>query len=139
MLGIVVLAGGAAAVWYVSGERTPVKAVQAAAVPQVFALSGVMVLRKGYDGSNDACFGTGGFSDIAAGAQVTVTDQAGATIALGKLTTGRARGEGGCSFGFYILDVPLGKGFYGVEVSHRGVIRFAESEVTTSQVKVSLG
>ncbi len=78
-------------------------------------------------------------SDIQGGASVTVTDETGKVVGLGELgsgTTTQVRIE--CSFDFAIYKVPPGHGFYGVEVSHRGVVRFAETKLR-EPIGLSLG
>lgn len=81
-----------------------------------------------FDGQR--CRGDGGFSDMREGTQVTVTSSGGDIIALGSLQTGTARGYGTCIWRFTVDDVPTGQGFYGIEVSQRGVLRFAEADLT---------
>lgn len=72
------------------------------------------------------CQGTGGYNDMQAGAEVDVTDAGGATVAVGSLDTGVTEGVGICKFVFRVPNVPSGKHFYGVEVTHRGVIKLSE-------------
>jgi hypothetical protein len=70
---------------------------------------------------DDDCVGIDGFSDIRGGAQVTVTDARGTVVAIGALGAGVMAGNGTfCTFRFTVKNVPSGKGFYGIEVSHRG-------------------
>jgi hypothetical protein len=89
------------------------------------------------------CEGMDGYDDIRAGTSVTVADASGATIAVGKLGDGRLNGSGftrTCGFVFTVADVPAGKGFYGIEVSHRGRMTYAEADVTNARsVQLQLG
>jgi hypothetical protein len=78
-------------------------------------------------GTNN-CQGANGYSDLQEGTQVTVTDQSGAVVALGTLDVGQAQSDSVCVFPF-TLNVPAGKGFYGIEVSHRGVVHLSEAEL----------
>ena len=82
-----------------------------------------------------SCSGSGGYSDIAEGAQVVITDDAGATLAITHLTAGTGDNFS-CSFSFSTA-VPAGKGYYGIQVTHRGVVKEPESSVTS--VTISLG
>lgn len=87
------------------------------------------------------CDGSGGYSDMRAGAAVAVTDPASKTIALGNLGPGRVDGSTGhqlCEFAFEVAGVPSGAGFYGVEVGHRGRIQYAEADLSRP-MKLSLG
>ncbi|MFF5201757.1 hypothetical protein ACFY3B_19360 [Micromonospora parva] len=85
--------------------------------------------------STTGCSGTGGYNDVSPGAQVIVTDSTGATVGLGKLSTGiletapGATAADGCKFSFIVQDVPTGKGFYGVEVAHRGSVQYPEQQL----------
>jgi len=97
-------------------------------------VSGVLVLtdqssgiQVGQDGST--CTGTGAFQDITGGATVNITDAGSATVGLGALDAGRYDTTKGCVFPWKISGVPGGKGFYGIEVAHRGIVKFPEAEV----------
>jgi hypothetical protein len=90
------------------------------------------------------CYGQRGYDDIRGGAQVTVTDPDGKVIALGKLDEGRAtvgsdQRATKCVFQFKVEGVPTGQGFYGVEVSHRGVLRDSEADIRSKQLNFTLG
>lgn len=77
------------------------------------------------------CSGSGGFADMAEGAQVKISDATGAIVGLGTLGGGIAidtvpsvTGSNICRFVAVVSDVPIKDGIYGVEVSHRGVVSF---------------
>lgn len=99
------------------------------------------------DGKTGICHGgSRGFDDIQSGAQVTVTNQAGTTIALGTLdgnATATFDGSGSdatgtsCKFTFSIPKVPTAS-FYGLEVVHRGVVKFTPAQVA-GVVALTLG
>lgn len=115
-----------------------------AAPPATTAISGSLELTLPHftwSNSTNTCWGDGGFSDIREGAQVVVSDAAGAVIAVSALSAGLPSVAGGratsCTFGITVTNVPSGRTFYGVEVSHRGVVRFAE--VDLGRVALSLG
>ena len=78
-----------------------------------------------------------GYDDITAGAQVTVTNEAGTVLAVGTLQNGTGTGTG-CKFPFTVT-VPPGHQFYGFEISHRGVIRYSEEQLRTTGAHLSLG
>lgn len=87
------------------------------------------------------CEGTGGFSDLREGAQVTVTDAAGSVVAIGALQAGASPLVGTCVFPFTIKDVPGGSGFYGVQVGgeQRGTVRFTEDQMRSGAVEIGVG
>jgi len=84
----------------------------------------------GVTSSGNDCQGASdsGYDDIRLGAQVTVTDQSGKTIAVSELEQGMYTGSDMCVFPFKV-KVPSGKKFYGVTVSHRGMIQFTEKQM----------
>lgn len=95
-------------------------------------IHGTLTLRSGSQVVDAMeCTGSDGYDDIAKGAQVTITDAAGKTIAVGKLGRGQrvagAQYFGDCQFPFSI-KAPGGESFYGVEVSHRGVTRYSAAD-----------
>jgi hypothetical protein len=82
-----------------------------------------------------SCQGSGGYSDITEGAQVVITDDSGATLAITHLEPGSGD-QFSCEFQFR-SEVPSGRGYYGVQVSHRGIVK--EREVDLGIVAISLG
>lgn len=93
------------------------------------------------------CLGGGGYDDIAAGAAVTVFDGT-EVIGVGHLADGavvraipraRTRATGTCRFPFAVDDVPAGRSFYSVEVSHRGKVSFPAERVQGGEVELTIG
>ena len=84
-----------------------------------------------------ACSGSGGFGDIAGGAEVVVRDGKGVKVGLGHLGTGKADGPVTCVFPFTVMDVPTGGGIYSVEVTHRGEISFKAADAETVALSLS--
>jgi hypothetical protein len=84
------------------------------------------------DGS---CEGRAGYSDIGEGAQVVITDDSGKTLTITHLEAGSGD-QFSCEFAFR-ADVPSGRGYYGVQVSHRGVVK--EPETDLGAIAISLG
>lgn len=124
----VVILAGAGVVWLGlrgSGPSTP-------AGRSAFTISGQLDLTSASIGHDStSCWGTDGYDDIRRGADVTVTDPSGKVVALGALGSGTIVGSYvECVFSFTVANVPAGLGFYGIEVSHRGVLRYSESDVT---------
>jgi hypothetical protein len=76
-----------------------------------------------------SCHGIGGWNDIMAGAQVTVTDAAGSTVAITQLSEGIGTTDS-CDFD-WSAQVPAGAKFYGVEVAHRGRVQFTPQQLVT--------
>lgn len=109
--------------------------------PETFEVLGAITLEDSITtyGLPDGfeCAGKGGYKDIGPGAAVTVTDETGTLLAKGAIATS-AGGSNGCWLDFTVADVPRGKAFYKVEVSHRGELTYTESEAESGLV-FSLG
>ncbi|HEX5566739.1 MAG TPA: hypothetical protein VFY14_07405 [Streptomyces sp.] len=88
--------------------------------------------------SGKPCSGTGGYSDIRFGTQVSVTDAAGTLVAKGSLGLGQ-KTELGCEFPFTVDDITPGSKFYTVEVSHRGGLTQSEDELRAGGLAFTLG
>lgn len=76
------------------------------------------------------CQGELGYADVAPGAQVVLSDQDGKTLALTSLSNGKVGtgpGTPSCVFTFVFAAAPLGHPFYGIAISHRGVIQYDEA------------
>lgn len=73
---------------------------------------------------------TPGYEDISAGTQVVLTDEAQKVISVGVLSP-RAdwNHPTWCEFTFTLPDVPAGKRFYGITVSHRGTVEYTEAQL----------
>lgn len=142
-------------------------APKAATEPETFTASGVLVLTdedlvsdeylkiSDYCNFDDTCSapeglpcaaGSAGYSDIAAGTQVTVTGSDGEVLALGALEPGGTQAVDDvftvdyyppCVFPFEVHDIPDTGEIYGLEVSHRGVIQFTKADAES--LAVSLG
>lgn len=110
--------------------------------PAKHDITGLMTLNddstRWYTG--DPCSGAGGYSDIDEGAQVTVTNEKGDTIATGYLGQGETISSKVCAFKFTVENAPDAK-FYAVEVSRRGELRFSKAEMEANDwfVAASLG
>jgi hypothetical protein len=90
------------------------------ASPVGHAISGTFAFYGG--GWPDAydCTGTGAFRDIAPTAQVTLTDESGAILAVTQLGTNVTKYPD-CVYSFTFGPVPAAK-FYSLEVAHRGKV-----------------
>lgn len=120
-------------------------AIVLAADPGTLDVRGTLTLFDGgthvddlADSGEWVCAGDGGYSDIAAGAQVTIYDNHAAILAAGVLAAGVQDTTGStCIFTFTVPEVPAGHDIYQVEVSHRGKVVFTED--TAGVVMLSLG
>lgn len=88
------------------------------------------------------CAGAGGYVDLAAGAQVTVADQANKIVATGQLQSGRVvnvnRGERyGCTFEFTTSTVPRTR-FYQVTVGRRPPVTYSDADIVANGWALSL-
>lgn len=140
---LLLVVGGAVAVTvFVMSASKP---TPPAAGPATVTAYGQMNLSLGgfaWNRNPAECWGRGGYDDIREGVNVTVTDPEGKVVALGELAKGlpviiddRANS---CLFRFEV-EVPAGLKFYGIEVSHRGVIQFTQDELTGKGVTLTLG
>lgn len=146
---------GATAIWFAMRSRpvalsatapsrpatTAPPATTRAATDLVFGLFALFDDKAGWK-EGGTCKGTGGFSDIQDGAQVKVTGPTGEVLGLGELKLGAPHALGArvaCVYGFSVAKVPTGKGFYGIEISHRGVVQYPESEVFSGDLSLTLG
>jgi len=135
----VAASAGTAAMLMSGGPVKTVAAKVAAVTASTLVVNGTLTLHdEDLSAGLDGCGGQGGYSDINAGADVTVTDGAGAIVGLGHLGSPDQVGSEDCSFPFSVSDVPAGKGFYGVEVSHRGSLKYAEADLA-SPLELTLG
>lgn len=91
------------------------------------------------DTASQTCIGINGYSDIAPGAEVDVSDASGTTLAVGHLTGGVFAGDGLCVFEIDVAGIPAGRGPYGVTVTHRGTQHFDESAMRAGNVALTLG
>lgn len=125
-LGAVIIASGAggAAWWFLLRAEEKI------------TVDGTFLIHDSGLENGETCWGDGGYSDIAPGTQVTVTNEAGTVLAIGKLGTGSGTILG-CSFSFTV-EVEAGHKFYGFEVSRRGTVRYTEAEIRDG-VELSLG
>lgn len=87
-------------------------------------------------GSQTWCTGTGGYSDVTAGAQISVLDPDGTVLAFAPLGPGNHATPASCEFGFSV-KLPAGKGIYGFQLGRRGVVRFNEDHLDL--VELSIG
>lgn len=138
-----VIAVGVAA-WLIGAQAQPT-AEAPQPQPTTRTIAGQLQLGRGdfmWYSSTRTCAGRGGFGDIREGTQVVVTDEAGTTIALGRLRDSSPYVEAGvgitCTFHFAIHDVPSGKKFYGVEISHRGRVQYTEDQLG-APLRLNLG
>jgi hypothetical protein len=75
-------------------------------------------------GIGSPCVGTGGFSDIQTGTDVTVTDEASRIVGIGHIVSSSRVNIVVCSLRFTVPGVPE-RPFYKVEVSHRGGLTYS--------------
>jgi len=144
LVGAVVGAGAVGSAWAVvggshgAGKTSPRSATPQ--TPRTFALNGTFELTDGViDDGTGGCQGGDGYDDIFEGAAVTVYDGAGTVIATGELGESTLEGEGTCRFDVAVGNVPTGRGFYKVEVSHRGTVQLSETEAESGTFGASLG
>lgn len=131
-----IVAGAAIAAYALTRDRT--SATVGDAVPTITILGNLHLddLAPGWTvGSTCHALSTG-FADVAAGAQVVVTDPTGKVVGTGVLGAGATEVNPKlgtpakiCTFPFTITGVPTGLGTYGIEVTHRGVLQYREADL----------
>ena len=107
--------------------------------PATFTMVGTFSLYGTSSSIGGTCHGSGGYSDIADGASVTVYDAAGKVDAIGAITKPESLGGLGCTFSVVVSDVPNGEKFYQVEITHRGKITVTADDAKAGRVALSLG
>lgn len=115
-----------------------VYATRTAAKPDTVTIQGDISVPTG-NASSSICVSGLGYTDIAAGAQVTITDQAHAVIHTGSLNAGEPT-AGRCVYHFRIDGVPAAATTYGVSIGNtfRGVIYFTRDQLA-SPIALTLG
>lgn len=107
--------------------------------PGTFTVEGTVELKSGQfdwqDGNPATCSGSGLYSDMHGGADVSISDASGKTIAVGRFQTGSPRGiksDGSadwCSLWFTISGIPRGAEPYGLWITHRGPKPYTEAQL----------
>lgn len=125
------------------------RVVLTVAAPFEATIEGSMTLKDGFSGDpGESCSGSGGYDDIRGGAQVTVSNESGDVLAVGRLGAGEgvpASSATGsdflyCKFEFEVTGVPRAE-IYTIEVSHRGGLSYSFEEMESQgwTVEFSLG
>lgn len=103
----------------------------------------IITERAGSLAPTTACAGTGGYSDIAVGLGVVVTDQDGRTIGTGRLTHDGIEDVGDEDFCAFAFTVPVADPaeFYAIEVGSRGELTYSHEELESMgwEVTATLG
>lgn len=84
------------------------------------------------------CVGLGGYSDISAGGQVTVTNQSQTVLGSTGLGAGVADATGtSCVYPFSFSNIPKAS-FYGLTLTHRGTLQYSYQDMVTNDWTVSM-
>lgn len=111
--------------------------------PEAYAIKGKMTLvDSDLGGSDENCYGTGGYSDIQSGMPVTIKDGSGAIIATGDVGIGSKPAESQyssvqCMFSFSVGNIPKAD-FYQVQVGRRGVLNYSFAEIQQKNWEIAL-
>ncbi len=96
-------------------------------------------------GSDNECEGLGGYTDMRAGAQLVVKDEAGKVIGSGTLDQGHLdilfdEGRAVCAFPFRVTGLPKAEQ-YQLGMGNRGSITYSFADLETAKwdVKLTLG
>lgn len=122
-------------------KPTPRPAAAVPPSPTTQAITGTLTLTDtdAFWTQGSTCSGSGGYSDLDIGGQVTLTDDSGKIIGSTTLSTGTASSSSECEFAFRFDQpiVPTAR-FYSVEVTHRGKITDSADELRASGWAFSL-
>ncbi|MEU4570742.1 hypothetical protein [Micromonospora sp. NPDC023956] len=121
------------------------KDTEPAAAPPTIKAAGTITVDLPHFAWNpgEGCWGREDHEQLRAGATVTVHDNTGTTVGMGKLAEGTVTmqpdGEKAqnCTFAFEVGDVPAGRKFYSIEVV--GEERVQVSEGDLGRVRLRLG
>lgn len=121
-------------------SATPVPTAAPSPTAEAYTITGTFTLSSAGLAGVNSCSGTGGFSDIAEGLGVTVSDESHKIIAKGALGPGKLKGQVTCNFTFSVTGVPRAT-FYSIEVGHRGELTYSFDEMVSKgwQVAFELG
>jgi hypothetical protein len=143
-LGLVVIAGIIIVLVAASGGRDSGSTPRPAAVPSsptTQHITGTLTLNDSdaFWSQGSSCSGSGGYSDLDIGGQVTLTDDTAKIIGATTLSAGTATSSSECDFNF-AFDQPIvpSARFYSVEVTHRGKITDSADELRVSGWAFSL-
>lgn len=111
--------------------------------PTTLLIGGDLTLQSGTsiahpDGDSGVCFGRSGYSDIVAGAPVTVRDSTGKVVGTSSLGPGNYTGSSFSCFFTWSASVPPSD-FYQVEVSRRGALTVSQTEAVARRINMTLG
>lgn len=109
--------------------------------PGTFTLNGTVELIDPDESWNlPVCQGSGGYSDLAGGANVVIRDGSDAIIGVGELNSGATQSRSVCQFEFTIRDL-LETGFYTISISGRDgpTYSFNDLELANWVIALSIG
>jgi hypothetical protein len=107
-----------------------------------YAVSGHLDLAYGdwtWSRIGEPCYGTGGYSDVASGAQVSVLNASGTILALGKLQDGMGESTGfsPCILNFSVQGLPHSD-IYQLRVNQRGGPSYSFADLQRSHWTIAM-
>lgn len=106
-------------------------------------LTGTMVLEDGFElDGDDRCSGTGGYSDVREGAQLTVSDESGTVLGVAEFSPGNVDpydvgDESFCQFAFVAAGLPRAD-FYVFELGRRGDLTYSLGDMERMNWRLNL-
>lgn len=101
----------------------------------------ISLIDSDISGSDEDCYGTGGYGDIKGGMSVTIQDGKGNILAIGRTGNGTHPSSEyssvQCVFDFQVDDVPKSD-FYSIQVGRRGQLNYSYEEMKSKNWEVSL-
>jgi hypothetical protein len=113
-----------------------------AAAPAAYQLSGHLDLTFGdwsWDTIGGPCHGTGGYSDVVGGAQISVLNASGTIIGLGKLADGigESTGFSPCILDFTVSGLPH-TSIYQLRVNQRGAPSYSFADLQRARWTIAM-
>lgn len=101
--------------------------------PKTFTVSGSMQVNPAAlyvpKWRGKSCTSDTGYTDVAAGVAVVVSNPSGVKVAIGALGPGKLSNSYTCSYPFTVRDVPDKWSVYSIEVGHRGQVDYSRTQL----------
>ncbi|MEA5421492.1 hypothetical protein VB712_19900 [Spirulina sp. CCNP1310] len=105
--------------------------------PKYTIKGSVTLIDSDIEGTDDHCYGTGGFGDIRTNMPVTIRDGEGTILATGETGSGKKESIVTCIFEFEVSEIPK-VDFYSIEVGRRGQLNYSFQELEEKDWTVGL-
>lgn len=97
----------------------------------------ITLIDSDIEGTDDNCYGTGGYRDVRTNMPVTIRDGQGIILATGETRSGKKDSIVTCIFEFEVSEIPK-VDFYSIEVGRRGQLNYSFQELEEKEWTVGL-